>query len=182
MRAEKQLLLDEIREKIEGAPSFIFTRYSSFTASKARQLRDLLAEAQGEFEVVRKKVLRKAAEATGNSLEGQALEGHIGVVFAGDDGVAASKALLKFQEEYEETLEILGGRFEGRLCSAQDVAAIARLPSKEEMQAQILGLFEAPLSQTLALMEALLTSVPHCLENKCAKENNNISEVEDGNS
>ena len=56
-------------------------------------------------------------------------------------------------------------------CSASDVEQISKLPSKEEMRAQFLGTLEAPLSQTLGVIEALLTTVMHCLENKSGQGN-----------
>ena len=53
---------------------------------------------------------------------------------------------------------------------ASDVERLSKLPSKDEMRAQFLSVLEAPMSQTLAVMEALLTSVPYCLDNKCKQE------------
>ncbi len=94
------------------------------------------------------------------------LQGHIAVVFANEDPVQTTKAIFQFCQENEEVLEVIGGRFEGAICSAQDVEQISKLPSKDEMRAQFLGTLEAPLAQTLAVMDALLTSVMHCLENK----------------
>ena len=60
----------------------------------------------------------------------------------------------------------------------KDLEIISQLPTKDVMRSQLLGLFEAPMSQTLAVMEALLCSVPHCLENKAALENKDTSQEE----
>ena len=49
---------------------------------------------------------------------------------------------------------------------AEDVKAISELPSQDEMRAQFVGLLEAPMTQTLSVMQALLTSIMYCLENK----------------
>ena len=75
-----------------------------------------------------------------------------------------------FSKDNKDTLEILGGHFDGRLCTAADMKALSQLPSQEEMRSQFLGLLEAPMSQTLSVMEALLSSVVHCLENKSKLE------------
>ena len=72
----------------------------------------------------------------------------------------------KENSENEKVLEVLAGRYEGSMCSAEDVEQISKLPSRDEMRAQLLSAFEAPLAQVLAVTEALLTSVMHCLENK----------------
>jgi len=111
-------------------------------------------------------LLIQAAKKFGLSLDRNALQGHIGVVFTGEDPVAATKYVYRFSKDNEDLFDVVSGRFEGALCSASDVKMISELPSKEEMRAQFLGTLEAPMSQTLAVMESLLCSILFCLENK----------------
>lgn len=166
MRPEKQLLLDEIKGQIDHATTMVLTRYQRLNPNMAADFRTLVGNAGGNFEVVRKRILLKAAEKSGVTLDLDALQGHIGVVFTAKDPVQLAKEIYRFSKENEEAIEVLGGRFEGKLCSAKDVKQISELPSKDEMRAQFLGLLEAPMAQTLSTMDALLTSVMHCLENK----------------
>lgn len=166
MRPEKQLLLDEIRDKIDSSKAFVFTRYERLDPNLSANFRQKLGRVGGSFEVVRKRVFLKAAEAAGLRLDSNLLQGHIGVVFAEADPVQATKALFQFSKENDNLIQILGGQFEGQSCSAKDVEQISQLPSQQEMRAQFLATLEAPLGQTLAVMEALLTSVMYCLENK----------------
>ncbi len=170
MRSEKQLLLDEIKEKIEGSNGFIVARYQSFSAARAREFRDYVAEVGGEFEVVRKRVFMKAALETGIELDVKALEGHVGIVFARDDVTQVAKSTVKYGDDHDKSIAVLGGHIEGEFCSAEEVEAIAKLPSLQEMRAQILGLFEAPMSQTVGAVQAILTSVIYCLDEKSKKE------------
>jgi large subunit ribosomal protein L10 len=166
MKAEKQFLLDEIKEKIEEFESFIVMRYESLNAKNAKEFRREIAKLGGDYEVVRKRVLCKAAGEVGVELTPEDLKGHIGVVFAKEDPAAASKTLIEFSKEKGDVFEPLAGRIDGMLCNAQDVKKIAQLPGKNAMRAELLGLFEAPMAQMLATVEALLTSIMHCLENK----------------
>jgi large subunit ribosomal protein L10 len=166
MRPEKQLLLDDIKGKIEGSKALFLTKYQRLDANKTAHFRTLVTGLGGDFEVVRKRILMKAATSSGLTLDADMLEGHLGVVFAMEDPLPLTKAIYKFAEENEETLEVLGGRFEGQIYTGKDMQLIASLPSKDEMRAQLLGTLEAPMSQTLAAMEALLSSVLYCLENK----------------
>lgn len=170
MREEKQLLLNEMQEKIEASKALVLTRYNRLTPNLSADFRRSLQEAGGDFSVVKKRVFIKAAEKEGLPLDPNLLEGHIGIVFALEDPIPATKAFFSFAKENEDIFEVLGGQFEGRLCSAEDVIAISKLPAQDEMRAQFLGLLEAPMSQTLAVMEALLTSVIHCLNNKSEQE------------
>lgn len=171
MRQEKQLLLDDIKERIVGSKAIVLASYKRLAPNTAAKFRTNLAASGGSLEVVKKRVLVKAAQDAGVVLDPALLQGHIAVVFANQDPVQTTKVVYQFCKENEEVLDVIGGRFEGSLCSAKDVEQISKLPGKDEMRAQFLGTLEAPLSQTLAVIDALLTSVMHCLENK-SNENN----------
>lgn len=170
MRQEKQLLLDEVKEKIDQSNGFIIAGYEKFSAARARQFRDRMAEVGGEFEVVKKRVFIKAAELFGVQFDVKKLKGHIGIVFANQDAMALAKQVVKFGEDNDNAVAVLGGQIDGEKCSAEDVVAIAKLPGLQELRAQILGLFEAPLSQTAATLQSMLTSVIYCLDEKSKKE------------
>jgi large subunit ribosomal protein L10 len=167
MRQEKQLLLKEVKNQIKHFDSFMIMRYLGLTANKANEFRREVAKTGGGVEVMRKRMLVKAAEAAGITLDVDALPGHIGLVYAGTDPIETTKLVFKFSQDNDKKIEVIGGRFEGLLYSAADVEKLSKLPSRDEMRAQFLGLLEAPMAQTLAVMDALLTSVVHCLDNKC---------------
>lgn len=171
MRPEKQLLLNEIKDRIAGSKALVLASYKKLEPNAASGFRMNLVKTGGSLEVVKKRVLMKAAKDAGLALDPDILQGHIAVIFADEDPVQTTKAVYQFSKENEDVLEVIGGRFEGNVCSAQDVKQISELPSKDEMRAQFLGLLEAPLSQTLSVIEALLTSVMHCMENKSKTEN-----------
>lgn len=171
MRAEKQFLLDEIQDKIANAKAIVLASYKKLEPNAAAAFRSNLAKTGGSLEVVRKRILMKAAEAAGITLDKSVLQGHIAVFFADADPVQTTKSIFKFSSENEDVLKVLCGRFEGAICTAEDVEQISKLPSKDEMRAQLLSVFEAPMSQTLAVFEALLTSVIYCIDNKCEQSN-----------
>lgn len=173
MRPEKQLLLDEIKEQINQHGSFVIMRYQGVKANLANRFRNEIAKTGGNVEMVRKRLLIKAADAIGLKLDLEALPGHIGVVLAGKDPFETTKAVFRFSLDNDKALEVLAGRFEGKLYNGEQVEMLSKLPGKDEMRAQLLAVLEAPLSQTLAVMEALLSSVPYCLDNKCQQENSN---------
>lgn len=170
MRDEKQLLLDEVKQKIEDSKGFVIARYQELTAARSREFRDKMAEAGGEFEVVKKRVFVKAAEKIGLKLDAIVLQGHIGIVFAHEDVMNVAKNAVKFSEDSNQVVTVLGGQIDGELCNAEEVEAIAKLPGLNELRAQFLGLLEAPMSQTIGAVQAILTSILYCLEEKSKKE------------
>lgn len=172
MRAEKELLKNEIKDKLEQYASFVVMQYKNLTANNANALRREIGKMGGDVEVVRKRVLLKAAEDAGVQLDHSSLQGHIGIVFFGNDPIESTKAVIKFSQDRDKVIQLLGGRFDGQLYSGADVERLSTLPGKDEMRAHLLSVFEAPLSQTLAVIEALLASVPYCLDNKSKLEGN----------
>jgi len=169
MRAEKQLLLDEIKDKIEGSKGFVALNYQNFTSARARDFRGKMADVGGEFEVVRKRIFVKAAESLGLQFDAKQLKGHVGIVFACEDATAVVKGAVKFGEDNDKTVTVLGGHIDGAVCTAEDVEAIAKLPGLQEMRAQLLGLLEAPMAQTAQIHHAILASVLYCIEEKGKK-------------
>lgn len=171
MREEKQLLLDEIKGQMDKHGTFVIMSYQKVTANLANQFRNEIAKLGGNVEVVRKRLLIKAADAAGLKLDLKALPGHIGLVLAGKDPIETTKAVFRFSQDNDKAMEVLGGRFEGLYYDGKQVEMLSKLPGKDEMRAQLLSVLEAPMSQTLAVMEALLSSVVYCLDNKTKEAN-----------
>lgn len=170
MREEKSLLLEEVREQIDQFGNFTIVQYKGLTANKMTDLRKEVSKLGGEVQVIRKRILLKAAAAAGVNLDLNDLPGHIGLIYSGQDAVETTKFIFDFGKNANDALNVLGGRMDGQLYNAADVEAISKLPGRDQMRAQLLGLFVAPMSNTLSAMNALLTAIPFCLENK-SKEN-----------
>ena len=168
MRQEKSLLLQEIKDKIDGSKAILLASYKQMSPNLAAGFRMDIAKTGGTFEIVKKRMLIKAAEKSGFSIDRSGLDGHIGVIFAESDPVQTTKCVYEFRKANKEIFSVVGGRFEGKLCSEKDFEIISNLPSQDEMRSQLLGLFEAPMSQTLSVVEGILCSLIYCLENKVA--------------
>lgn len=165
MRQEKQLLLDDIKQQINDGPAFVLFSYLGLKANDAADLRGQIDQVGGYVEMVPRRILRKAASEAGVSLDNVELPGHIGMIFAGEDQIAAAKAVYAFGKD-SKAMTVLGGYFDKKLCSADQVKQLSTLPDINGMRSQLLGLFEAPMAQTLSVMQAVLTSVCYALENK----------------
>jgi len=147
-------------------PSFLITEYKALEANKVSEFRNQLRKLGGNFEVVKKRIFLKALKEKGLQLRLDQLPGHIGLIFASLDPVETTKAVVTFSDANQKAISLVGASLDGVLIDQADVARIALLPSKDQMRAQLLGLLEAPMAQTLSVIEALLASVPCCLDNK----------------
>lgn len=166
MRKEKEYLLDDIKNRIENSKAFIVTQYKNMTANAMNDFRGSLSRAGGDLEVISKRVFMKAAETQDIEFTKEQLDGHIGIVFSQeDDYVSIAKEVYNYGKD-TQNIEILSGFIEGKLYDQASVIKLSKLPSLDQMRAQVLGLFEAPMSQTLGVFQAILTSVIYCIENK----------------
>jgi len=167
MRPEKELLLNEIKQKIDGSTSLLITRYDRLEPNTSWQLRDLLAKSGSLFEVVRKRIFLKAAEQAGIQIDESLLKGHVGVVFINQpDAMEPAKALFKFSDENAKILEVLCGQIEGKIVPGAEVEMLSKLPGIDEMRAIMLGLFTSPMSQLLSVMEAVMAEPLSVIEQK----------------
>lgn len=170
MRPEKQLLLDEIEDKIENFESFIALRYEKLNAADTRAFRREMAKLGGDYEVVRKRIFLKAAAAQGLEVDATRLSGHVGVVFASAEPMDTAKAIIDFSKGCSGSIEMALGHVEGKLCDAEEMKLLANMPSKTQLRAQLLGILQAPLAQTAGVLYALMQSLMTCMDNKVKKE------------
>lgn len=173
MRQEKQLFLDDVKERIEEAPALVLLAYEKLDPNKAADLREDLKKSGSHMFMCSKRVFLKAAEEAGIAFNKESLKGHLAITFTGEDVSESTKTLYTFAKENENTLEVLAGHFDGKIVEEADVKAISKLPGKQEMRSIFVGLLAAPMQQTVGVFNSLLTSVPNCLENKVKKEESN---------
>ncbi len=167
MRKEKQLLLNEIKQKIDESAAMIVTGYTSLPPNTSWKLRDLLGKQGSVFEIVRKRVFLKAAELAGIQFDGTLFNGHVGVVFINQsDAMEPAKTVTKFSDENGALVRILCGQLEGKLVSGVDLVALSKLPDIHGMRAILLGLLTAPMSQMLSVLEAVTAEPSSVLEQK----------------
>ncbi|MCB1113156.1 MAG: 50S ribosomal protein L10 [Chlamydiia bacterium] len=173
MRKEKQYLLDEVENQISDSGSFVMISYSGLSANAVNGFRSSIRKKNGGVEFVKKRLLVKAAENLGFKLKLNDLPGHIGIVLAKQDPIEITKEVFNFHKDNKKNVEVVGGRIDGALVDGEQMKTLSQLPGKDEMRAQLLATLEAPLSQTLATMEALVTSVIYCLDNKAKQGEKN---------
>ncbi len=166
MRKEKEYLLEEIADSIPQGSNLVLVNYGKMEPNQTHDFRRRISKAGGNYLVVKKRIFRKAAETKGMKIDISHLKGNVGFVVAKENFLEATKELYTFRSENKDALEVLGGHFEGSFCSPSQVEMISKLPSLPEMRAQFLGTLEAPLSHTLGVVEAILTSIIYCLDNK----------------
>ena len=140
----KQSLVQEIAGKFEAAASVVVVDYRGLTVAQVTELRKQLREAGVEFKVYKNTLVRRAAEQAGVEAINEVLTGPNAIAFSTEDVVAPAKIINEFAKK-NEALEIKAGIIESTVSSADDVKALAELPSREGLLSMLLSVLQAPV-------------------------------------
>ncbi|MCF6176726.1 MAG: 50S ribosomal protein L10 [Victivallaceae bacterium] len=159
MRSEKTHLVGYIGDLMQNSTFLYFVSYKGLSVKDFSDFRNQIAGQQGSCHVLKNRLIKKAAEFSEMSeLAAAELKETTAMVSGnGDPGVLA-KIINDFGKS-NEFVAIKLGYFEGDMLSADDVKAIAELPSKEVLQAMLLGTFQAPARDFVSVLNAKATTI-----------------------
>lgn len=157
-RDEKAAVVDRIAGELESSQAVFAVDYRGITVSQVADLRTKLRAADATFTVVKNSLTERAADKAGAEALKALLEGPTALTFVRGDAAAAAKALSDAQR-VTDVLAFKGGLMDGKPVSADDIRAIARLPSREVLYAQLVGTVAAPLNGLARTLNALISGI-----------------------
>lgn len=159
-RPDKVAVVDEVRQKLTDTDGVMLTDYRGLDVGSLAELRRALRDAGGEYKIYKNTLVRLAARDLGLEID-DLLVGPTALAFVGErpdgsmgDVAAVAKALKDFAKT-NDALVIKGGVLDDELVSADDLKALAELPSREVLLAQIAGAFQAPMAKFAGLLAAV---------------------------
>lgn len=162
-RNEKQVLVQELVEQLGQAKGAVLTDYKGINVNKLTDLRRQLRKEGVEFKVVKNTLAKRAANELGIEELNPYLEGPTAIAFSLEDPVAPAKAISNFIKA-NKVLEIKAGLVEGKVISLAGVQALADLPSREMLIAQVVGAMAAPLSGFVNVLQGPVRKLGYALE------------------
>jgi large subunit ribosomal protein L10 len=157
-RDEKAAVIDRIAGELEESQAVFAVDYRGITVSQVADLRARLRAADATFTVVKNSLTERAADKAGAEALKSVLEGPTALTFVRGDAAAAAKALSDAQR-VTEVLAFKGGLMDGQAVSADDIRAIAKLPSREVLYAQLVGTVASPLGTFVRTLNGLLSGI-----------------------
>ena len=162
---EKQQAVAEIKEKLSGTKGAVLTNYRGISVAMDTKLRRKLREAGVEYRVVKNTFTRIAAAEVGISGLDPYLEGPTAIAISYTDPVAPAKVISDFIKENKlQTMEIKAGLVEGKVIDDKGVKALASLPPREVLIAQMLGSMQAPLTGLVNVLQGNIRNLVYALE------------------
>ena len=162
-RDEKAEAIAEIAGRLSGADTIFATDFRGLTVKQLSELRDRLRETDTEYTVVKNTLARRAANETGREALLPYLDGPTGLVWVGGDPAVAAKALDTFASAHPDAMTIKGGLLEGADLPAADVTRLAKLPSREQLLAQLAAGIASPLTGLAGSLNALIGGLARSL-------------------
>ncbi|HEY8966109.1 MAG TPA: 50S ribosomal protein L10 [Candidatus Methylacidiphilales bacterium] len=168
MRAEKKFIVDEIKGRVEGAPYLIVTDYTGLKVAQFSDLRKRLREAGSQVRVVKNTFLARVLKDAGLPEIDSALKGQTAIVFGDKDVAAAAKLLKNFTAEFKlPTIKV--GILDKAVLDQKQVLALADLPSREVLQATLLGLIQTPAQQLVRILNTPASQIAQVVKAKSEK-------------
>ena len=153
-RPQKVAVVTEVRERLDAAEAAILTEYRGLTVAELASLRRVLRTAGGDYKVYKNTLVKLAISGGRHEALAPLLEGPTAIAFVSGEVSAAAKALRDYARTYP-SLVIKGGLHGEGFLSAQDLSALADLPPRDVLLAQVAGTIAAPLRQLAGLLQAL---------------------------
>jgi large subunit ribosomal protein L10 len=145
-KQQKIELVKNLAEKIKAAKSAVFVDYKGLKVKDATDLKKSLRKEGVDYMVIRKTLLDIALKNAGiEGVEVKTMEGQIALSLSNEDEISGAKIIDTFAKK-NENIKMLGGILGKQVMDAAEVKALAKIPSKEELLAKLVGTLNAPIS------------------------------------
>jgi large subunit ribosomal protein L10 len=138
----KKKIVEDLKGKFATTKVIIVTDYKGLNVAQMTELRRKLSDAGVEYQVVKNTLLTRASNGTDAELLNAVFKGPSGIALSFDDPVAPAKVLTQFAKDNQK-LEIKAGVMNGKLMDLDAITALSKLPSREELLAQVLSAMNA---------------------------------------
>lgn len=162
--SEKQAIVADLAEKLKNAQGVVLVDYSGTDVATDTEMRRAMRNAGVEYSVVKNTLTRFAVNQIGLEEIDPFLNGPTAIAICADDPVAAAKVVCEFADKKDSQLQIKVGIVDGKIIDTNGVKALAELPSKEVLIAQVLGTMIAPISGLANVLNANIRGLAVALQ------------------
>ena len=162
-RDEKAAVIEDMAREIDAAAAIFAVDYRGISVKQSADLRGRLGDADASFRVVKNRLGIRAADQAGAEDLKSMLEGPTALAFVRGDAALAAKELAAFRRE-SGLLVFKGGTMDGDALSADDVEAISRLPARDVLYGQLVGVAASPITGLVRGLAGLISGVARQLQ------------------
>ena len=162
--------VEALRTLLGDAKTFFLVDYQGLSADQIGALRTKVRDAGGRMLVAKNTLIGVVLKEQGAADLGTKLTGPTALILIGDDPVAPAKALTDFAKDHPNDLPTAkGGFLQGAVIEADAIAKVAKLPAREQLLSELVGVLQAPLQQAVGVLEAAPRNLASVLTNYSEK-------------
>ncbi|NLD11460.1 50S ribosomal protein L10 [Aminicella lysinilytica] len=158
-KKEKQVVIDEIKAKLEGAQSAVVIDYMGTTVAEADAMRKKLREADVDYSVYKNTLMKRAIAGTEFEKLGDVMQGPSAIAISKDDATAPARVLKEAITSYKK-MEFKAGIVEGEFYDKDGIEQIASIPSRDELIAKFMGSIQSPIGKFVRTLAAIAEAKP----------------------
>ena len=162
-RTEKEQIIAEVTETVGRARGLFFTDFSGLTVEQATELRREFRKAGIDYRVVKNTLLKLAAQGLPAEQLVVGLEGPTALAYTEGDPVNVAKTLTGFIREFKLP-HIKGGLADGHVLGAEQIQALATMPPRPVLIAQVVGGLQGPVASFVGTMQQLYSGIVYTLQ------------------
>ncbi len=151
---QKKAIVETLAEQMKGAASIVLVNYQGITVEDDTKLRSELRKENVEYKVIKNTLISRACDIAGLEGVNDVLNGMTAIAICKDDQIAAARVLGKYAKNHDNFV-LKAGFIDGKLTGAEDLKALAELPSKEVLIATVLGTLNAPITALAVALQAI---------------------------
>jgi large subunit ribosomal protein L10 len=168
-REQKAAAIAEIVAQIKESEAVFAVDFRGISVPQAADVRTRLRDADATFRVVKNTLTERAADEAGADALKPLLEGPTALTFVRGDAATAAKAIAGFTRE-TQLLTFKGGLLDGDALDAEQILAISRLPARDVLYGQLVGMVASPITGLARGLNALLSGVAIALNEVLGKK------------
>jgi len=162
-RPEKIAEVKAIAERFQSARSIVMTDYTGLTVAQMTQFRSQCRAQNVECRVVKNRLAIIAADEADLAVIKDHLKGPTALVLGPESQVDPAKIVIEFAKTNEK-LTVKGGILDGQYLDAQQVEALSKIPSKDELIAQMMGSINSPLTGIAGTVNGVMSALARALD------------------
>ena len=157
-KTQKKKIIDELADKIKRQKILIFTNVAGVKVGEIQKLRRELKKEEVEYKVIKKTLINLALKQAKQEVDTSSFIGSSALAFGYQEPVLPAKIIYNFSKEHLN-LKILGGLMENRFLTPEEVIELAKIPSKQELIAKLIGSIQAPIRGLVNVLEGNLRNL-----------------------
>ena len=156
-KEKKAEVLEKLRKIVKNNGSIVFINFHALPVSESSALRKSLREKGVGYTIAKKTLTKKAVSEGKFAGTMPELPGELGIVY-GTDPIEGARGVYEFQKKLDKKIQIVGGVFEGKFMTKDEMIVIAQIPGMKTLQAMFVNLINSPIQRLVIGLNAIAES------------------------